>query len=841
MIAGRHRFRTPDETFFHFLAPVDRIYRALALGALLGAGSAGAEPHPDPHQVMERYCFDCHGDGLKKGGMSLDKLLEITPEDANGEADWRKVWKITRHEMMPPAGEDQPNEEERQALTRWIEGAQLGVDHEDPDPGRVTIRRLNRMEYEFTVTDLFGAEIVSEGTYSSDSSVASMRLRDRLPPDDTAFGFDNIGDFQSLSPALLEKYFSIAESIVDQVIAFDGPSFPMRTLDGGALRIDRPEDTQRAEHEADFKVDTAGDYQIEMQFTLGGWIDFGGAYDFSLYVDDETLTEEIISVGGQKTHRYSEVLKLEEGMHRLAFVTDALEPDSRGRLNPLDLRPRIRVIGPMDEGTARYPESHQRIFFKGEPPTDEDGRREYAREIVKRVVDRAFRRPADEGTVERLVTIVMRHDNFERGVGEAISAILTSPRFLFRAELQPQPNDPAEVHPIDEFALASRLSYLLWLSLPDDELIELAEEGRLRENLEPQLKRMLDDPKSARFFEDFPGQWLRTRNVLMTPITRRDGDLNPVRGAMKRETEMLFEHIVRNDLDLIELITADYSFLNQRLAEYYGIPGVEGGEMRKVELPEDSRRGGLLGHGSFLVSTSNPNRTSPVKRGLFVLENLLAIEPPPPPPDIPTLDEAKSGGAAPKTVREQLILHREEKSCASCHAHFDPIGLVLENFDVIGRWRDEENGEPILPSETTVSGDQLGGIDDLKRYFSSRRDRFYHAVTEKLMIYALGRGLEPADAVTVDRIAGEMMRDGGTFSGLLMAVVESPAFQTRRGDDGKTVEPQRSIVPPTPPADQRKGRRFNRREFQAAQEKAKEAKEAAEAAEAKEPAEPTTQ
>jgi hypothetical protein len=248
----------------------------------------------------------------------------------------------------------------------------------------------------------------------------------------------------------------------------------------------------------------------------------------------------------------------------------------------------------------------------------------------------------------------------------------------------------------------------------------------LRTNLRAQVHRMLADKKSERFFEDFPGQWLRTRNVLMTAISHAD-DLNPVRGAMKRETEMLFEHIARNDLDLIELITADYTFVNNSLVVYYGIKGVEGSGFQKISLTPDSNRGGILTHGSFLVASSNPNRTSPVKRGLFVLENLLAIEPPPPPPDIPPLDDAKVGGVTPKTVREQLAAHRENKACAACHAHFDPIGVVLENYDLIGRWRTQENGEPIEAQETTTTGETLSGIADLKNYFAERKDKFYRS------------------------------------------------------------------------------------------------------------------
>ncbi|CAN5166561.1 hypothetical protein BH23VER1_BH23VER1_24000 [soil metagenome] len=793
------------------------VWAGAVLALLAGVPGADGSGRPEGLELVERYCFDCHADGVDKGDIALDSLVYGEDSDAR-QAGWKKAWKMARHELMPPVDKEAPTDAERHAITRWIEGAMLGIDHENPDPGRVTMRRLNRMEYEYSVTDLFGTEIVSEGRYSSDGG-GTVRLRDRLPPDDTAFGFDNIGDFQTLSPALLEKYFTIAEFVIDQVISFDGPEFPVRALDGRALVVTRPDGTNRAEHVAAFDVGLPGRYRIEIDFTLGGWQDFGGAYQFALRVDEHPLAEERIDVGGQETHQFAPVTELDGGEHQLVISTDALEPDSRGKWNPLELRPRIRIVGPMDEGTATYPEPHRRIFFDGEAPGDEGARRLYAREVIRRVVDRAFRRPADDATLDRLAEIAMRHEQFERGVGEALTAALTSLRFLFRSELQPQPDDPEAVHAIDEFALASRLSYLLWLSLPDAELSQLAASGTLRQNLRPQVDRMLADPKSARFFEDFPGQWLRTRNVLMTAISRRDDEINPVRSSMKSETEKLFEYIARQDRDLVELVTADYSFLNGRLAEYYGVDGVEGDAFRKVSFAPGSQRGGLLTHGSFLVSTSNPNRTSPVKRGLYVLENLLAVEPPPPPPDIPALEEPRRGDPHPKSVREQLVLHREKSACAACHAHFDPIGLVLENYDVIGRWRDEERGEPIAPRETTTNGDILEGIDDLKRYFAAHKDRFYRGTTEKLMTYALGRGLEPADAVTVDRIAGQLMEEGGKFSTLLMAVVESPAFQTRRGDDGRAHEPQRSIVPAMPPPEMRKGRKFRPQDFPAAQER----------------------
>lgn len=778
----------------------------IAAAALVGAGGLFGAETPDGRALVEKSCFECHGDGSRKGDLALDELMEADGAEEVARSGWRKAWKITRHEFMPPAGAERPSDGERLALTRWIEAGRLGVDHGRADPGRVTMRRLNRMEYEFSVTDLFGEDVATEREFSADEAVTRLRLRDRLPPDDTAYGFDNIGDFQTLSPALLEKYVELAEDIVGRVIAIEGPSFPSRPL-VGPPDTRREEDPRRVTQSVGFEVAHGGTYEIGVRFSLGGWDEFGGAYDFSFQADDTEFTRDTLEVGGQKTHLYTGAIALAPGPHQIRLVTTAVRPDFEGRMRHLELRPDIRLIGPKDPALAAYPESHGRIFFDGEAPPDPEARRAYAREILRRLADRAFRRPADAGTLDRLTAIALADSHFERGVAQAVTGILASPRFLFRAESQPQPNDPAAIHPLDEFALASRLSYLLWLSLPDEELTRLAGEGRLRGNLRAQVERLLADPKSARFFEDFPGQWLRTRNVLMTPISREDGPLAPVRGAMKRETEMLFEHIARHDRDLLELVTADYTFVDRRLADFYGLRGFEGEGFQKVSLPADSHRGGILAHGSFLVSTSNPNRTSPVKRGLFVLENLFGTPPPPPPANVPPLDEGSRGRPSPRTVREQLAAHREDKSCAACHAHFDPIGIVLEHYDLIGRWRDEEKGEPIVARETTVTGETLEGLDDLRDLFTARKDMFYRCVTEKLLTYALGRGLEPFDAATVDRIAAEVAADGGKFSTLLTAVVESPAFQTRRGDDGRAPDSPNAGIPEPPPPELRKGRR----------------------------------
>ena len=771
-------------------------WMALFFGAAFSVSASAV----DGAKLIQKYCYDCHGEGARKGKVDLEEML--APANLKSEQrEWEKAWKIVRHEFMPPVGADAPSAEERKAITDWIAGEVFAVDAANPDPGRVTIRRLNRMEYEYSVTDIFGTDLATDQSYSSDGAGAVLRLRDRLPPDDTAFGFDNIGDFQSVSPGLLEKYFDIAEFVVGRVIQ-DKPREPEMNL-SGKIKASKSETNFVTTHTVPLEITRAGNYRVQVHFTLGGWQEYGGAYDFAMRLAGKEEVRDTVEVGGYTHYRYTNEVRLTPGTHQLVFTTDAVKPDHKGKTNHLELRAKVTATGPLGAEFAEYSEAHRRIFFKGDAPSDRDAREQYAREILERVANRAFRRPVDAETLDGLTVLAMRNDDFKAGVSQSLAAILTSPKFFYRAETQPQPDDPKAIHPLDEYALASRLSYLLWLSIPDEELMQDAKAGTLRKNLRVQVKRMLSDKKSERFFEDFPGQWLRTRNVLMTAISR-DEKLAPVRGAMKKETEMLFEHIARNDRDLIELITADYTFVNKQLAEYYGLKGADGAEFQKVALTADSKRGGILTHGSFLVASSNPNRTSPVKRGLFVLENLLAVEPPPPPPDIPALEDAKVGGATPKTVREQLAVHRENKACASCHAHFDPIGVVLENYDLIGQWRDQENGEPIQAQERAVTGETLAGIDDLKNFFAARKEKFYRGATEKLMTYALGRGLEPYDAVTVDRVAAAVAADGGKFSTLLLGVIESPAFLNRRGDNGDAKDAPRLAIPPIPPPEKRR-------------------------------------
>jgi Protein of unknown function (DUF1592)/Protein of unknown function (DUF1588)/Protein of unknown function (DUF1585)/Protein of unknown function (DUF1595) len=511
------------------------------------------------------------------------------------------------------------------------------------------------------------------------------------------------------------------------------------------------------------------------------------------------------------------------------------------RVRSLALRIQSATLrGPMDERYYVQPPDYDR-FFPGGVPGDAVGRRRFVREVLGRFVELAFRRPVDDATKDRLVLMAeavsaRAGQTVEAGVAQAMAAVLTSPRFLFREE-SAETGAPGRYPPVDEYALASRLSYFLWSSMPDAKLIRLAGEHKLRESLQAQVDRMLADPRSAEFFRNFVGQWLQARDIetvlINAPaVISRDQAPDPeaekrrarfraliqkppeeltaaekkelqdargtfagsfrrfrefeltreLRQAMRRESEMLFEHIVRGDRSLLELLDCNYTFLNERLAKHYGIEGIRGDEMRRIDLPAGSPRGGILTQGTVLAVTSNPDRTSPVKRGLYILDNILGSPPAPPPPNIPSLEEAgKAVGGRVPSVRESMVLHRSQASCAACHARMDPVGLALENFNALGRWRDKERSGPVDASGKLITGESFKDVRDLKRILVDRHRReFYRCLTEKMLTYSLGRGLEEYDVQAVDMIVDRIEKGQGRASALIAGVIESVPFQKRR-------------------------------------------------------------
>jgi len=446
----------------------------------------------------------------------------------------------------------------------------------------------------------------------------------------------------------------------------------------------------------------------------------------------------------------------------------------------------VELVGPLGEEPPKpvLTETHKRIFTKEPVPGKE---RDTAHELIGNFARRAYRRPVTKEEVDRLTGLYdfarAQGDSFEGGVKMALEAVLVSPYFLFRGELQPEPNNPRSVHPINEFALASRLSYFLWSSMPDEELFAQAERGTLRKNLEAQVKRMLRDPKSRVLVDNFAGQWLQTRNLkLMTPDKKLFPEFDDaLRAAMQKETEMFFESIMREDRSVLDFLNADYTFANERLAKFYGISRVKGDEFQRVSL-KGTQRSGVLSQGSVLVITSNPTRTSPVKRGKWVLENLLGTPPPPPPPDVPELSEAKDKVES-GTLRQRMEQHRQSPICASCHARMDPIGFGLENFDAVGAWRDKDGNFAIDPTGNLVSGETFKGPADLANILmKKRKDDFVHCLSDKMLTYALGRGMEYYDKCAIEEVSKGVAKNRYKFSSMILEVVKSTPFQMRRGE-----------------------------------------------------------
>jgi hypothetical protein len=812
-----------------------------ALAFLAGcACAAAAEPgvssrfHKEIRPLLEQYCWDCHGDGMEKGKVSFDGLKSGKEALAKREL-WLAVLKNVRAGIMPPAKKPRPSPAEIKTLETWIKQEPFGIDLNNPDPGRVTIRRLNRVEYRNTIRDLMGIDFKAD---------------DEFPPDDTGYGFDNIGDVLTISPLLLEKYMQAAETIVAAAVPtnalvmpekiFPASQFRNGDTKGESLDIYKP-----ARLTQSFNAAHAGDYRVIVDLTVSGHFDFDpGLCALTLSIDgQQRLAEEFNWEAGKKFNfEYPE--KWTAGEHELTFELIPLTP-AEEKKTFVNLRiDSVRVQGPLDKSHWTRPKNFERFFTKDDPKTSRE-RKKYAEEILSKFASEAFRRPVDRRTVERLVAIAEETyqrsgTGFQEGIGRAMTAVLASPRFLFRMEESENPAAKERYPLLDEFSLASRLSYFLWSTTPDKELLKLAERRELRKNLAAQIKRMLADRKADELVQNFTGQWLQTRDVEGIDINARvvlfrdnpgDPDLRrkrqrreelrekrdkaklteeeereldqlqqeffarfrnrpnieldgELRRAMRRETEMSFSYIMREDRGVLELLDADYTFLNERLAGHYGLTNldVKGPEMRRVALPEENARGGVLTHGSMLIVTSNPTRTSPVKRGLFVLENILGTPPPPPPPDVPDLEEAaKEFKDREPTLREMLELHREKPLCSSCHNRMDPIGLALENFNALGMWRETERRQPIDVKGKLITGETFNGIKELKRILvNERRLDYYRCLTEKLLIYALGRGLEDYDIHTVDRIVERLDADKGRFSTLLMGVIESSPFQKRR-------------------------------------------------------------
>lgn len=807
----------------------------LCVGASELAGVTAYRKHVEP--LINEYCGDCHLDGAKKGNLAFDEFK--TDADVLENRDlWLRALKNVRAGLMPPEKKPKPSAEEVQKLTSWIKDDVFTIDAANIDPGRVTIRRLNRVEYRNTIRDLTGYD---------------YKVEEELPPDDTGYGFDTIGDVLTLSPLLMEKYMEAAEKITTASVPRTSLMVPEKTI---VESTRRGQGTRHSFYEPttlkySFKAAHAGAYKVMMEFETLGQFDFDpGECRVALKAGGEEIWKQEFKWQSYKLSTFEVELKWAAGDKPLVFEITPLV-DKEKKKNALDLRVAgLRVQGPLEKEHWGRPKNFERFFTK-DPPEDAKGRREYAAEVLKRFAERAYRRPVDQRTVDRLAKLAesiytQPGKKFEDGIAETMTPILASPRFLFRFE-DIEPSADGRMHPLlDEYALATRLSYFLWSTMPDEELFRLASKRELRKNLDAQVKRMLADKRADALVQNFVGQWLQVRDVegidinarevinrdrggqqdfakrrerfrqlreieedKLTPEEKKeleeiragfrrptielDGNL---RRALREEAEKLFAHIAREDRSALELIDADYTFLNERLASHYGVKGVSGQEMRLVKLDAESPRGGVLTMGGPLIVTSNPTRTSPVKRGLFILDNILGMPPPPPPPDIPALEE--SDKELKGTSREILELHRSKPLCHSCHNRMDPLGFALENFNALGMWRDTERGQPIEAAGSLVTGEEFKDVREVKKVLvKNHRETFYSCLTEKMLIYALGRGLEYYDVETVDRIVERLSRENGRFSVLLSGVIESAPFQKRRNPEFK------DNLPPVKAAEQR--------------------------------------
>ena len=727
----------------------------------------------DIRPFLENYCFDCHADDTNKGDIKLDQ--HKTESAAMADLPfWKHVREAVSTEVMPPPKKKkQPTAAERVRIADWIDREIYRIDCSNPDPGRVTINRLNRREYNFSIQDLFGIDFEPAVEF---------------PADDSGYGFDRIGDVLTLSPVLMDKYFNTAEQIVNKAIHQGPPIVPEKILTVGSFKA-MPSDNKSEPKTmtTDLVVTEDGDYTAKVDIRISSFYPFTGELACTVWFNNEQIDHRIYTNTPSLVDAFTISKKLTKGTYTLAYRLDSRKAKSTREDNNIGFSmSEARFVGPTHQ--AALPKSHRAIFTRGPATADRGERLAYAQDIFSRYGERAFRRPVDPAFLTRLSTLAVDHAStlnhtFEDGIALGLQAILVSPRFLFRAETQPRPDDPNHIHLLDEYALASRLSFFLWNSLPDEELLQLAKSNTLRANFDKTITRMMSDEKSQRFLDDFIGQWLQIRDVESIAIVIQEfRDSRNIRSAMRSETEMLFKHIVQNNRDVMELLTATYTFLNEELAKWYGIKDISGKHMRHVELPADGIRGGILTHGSYLVVTSNPTRTSPVKRGLYVLENILDTPPPPAPADVPELEAAKKAFNGGASLRELLEIHREKAECAGCHARMDPIGLGLDQFDLVGRLREKDDGKPIDPRGQLISGEQFTGVQELRAILGKRHKEFYRCVTQKLLTYALGRGLEYYDSCAVNEITNRMLANGGTFSTLLTGVLNSVPFQKRRGD-----------------------------------------------------------
>jgi hypothetical protein len=761
-----------------------------------------ARPALPDAALVQKYCLTCHSARAKTGGLSLEGM---NPADAAAHADvWEKVVMKVRGGMMPPQGMPRPDEATLEAfavsLEQTIDRAALGRSA----PGYKPVHRLNRTEYGNAIRDLLDLQV---------------DVTDLLPADDESHGFDNIAGVLRVSPSLLEQYLSAARRVSSLAVGSDNDVVRL------AYRI--PPDDSQEEHVEGLPLGTRGgllfrhnfpqdaeyEFSIFLMRNIVGYmkgLEYGHLFEVS--IDGERVFA--VQVGGEADNLASDTnmseaankiderlktkVKVAAGPHMVGVTfmkrnasesDEPLQPHERDHdlqnMNGIPQIDHVNVTGPFNPTGPGDTPSRRRVFTCTPKQTSEEAA--CARRILTSLARRAYRRPVTSADVDPILALYeagRKTGAFEAGIEQGLRLILASPKFLFRTETAAGPNDrtrPTPVARVTDIELASRLSFFLWSSIPDDELLTLATKGSLGQPavLERQVRRMLADPKSRALVDNFASQWLLLRNLrghIPTPGDFPNFD-NELRQGFRQETELFFESIVREDRSLIDLINADYTFVNERLARHYGIPNVNGSHFRKVTLKDETRRG-LLGQGSVLTVTSYPNRTSPVLRGKYILENIFGTPPPAPPANVPDLQENHPGEEA-RSLRARLEAHRASPTCASCHRVMDPLGLALENFNGIGEWRVKEPGGPIDPNGQLADGSRVDGPVALRKAVLKRPELFVRTVTQKLMTYGLGRGMEPSDMPVIRAVASGGASQNYRFSSIVLGIVKSVPFQMK--------------------------------------------------------------
>jgi mono/diheme cytochrome c family protein len=753
--------------------------------------------------LVTKYCVTCHGDKLKTAGLVLENLDVTHPAE---RADvWEKVVKKMATGAMPPQGMPRPSDGELSGLKTYLETTLDKAAVANPNPGRAAMHRLNRTEYANAVHDILNLDIDATAL---------------LPADDESYGFDNIAEVLKTSPSLIERYMTASWKV--SRLAVGNTSI---TPDTSVYRV-RPDLSQDG-HIEGLPLGTHGGTKFVHNFPLDGEYEFrvrmwrattdiirGIENRQNLEISIDGVRVKLIAFGGKEDakaafdnsglaaididNRLTVRVPVKAGP-RTVTVTflprsaaqedDILQPFLRSNVDPVGYQgqpsvDRVTIMGPF-KATGPGDTPSRRAIFICRPKTSAE-EVACARKIVSNLARKAYRRPANENDIENLLTFYQKGRNegksFDSGIEAAIQLILASPEFIYRFEADPKNLAQDAVYKLGDMELASRLSFFLWSTIPDEQLITVASQGKLKDPVafDQQVRRMMKDPRSKALVENFAGQWLFLRNLrTFNPDfeTFPDFDDN-LRNSMRHETELLFDSVMREDRSVMDLLTADYTFVNERLARHYGMTGIYGSEFRRVPVMNDSRRG-ILGQASILTVTSLPTRTSAVQRGKWIMTNLLGTPPPPPPPNVPAL-QANQAGKAPKSLRERMEAHRANPFCAQCHKVMDPIGFTLENFDAVGQWRDNDEGAKIDVSGTLFNGYKVSTASDLRKMLTDRPEVFLRVFTEKLMTYALGRGPEYYDMPTIRQIVRDASKNDYKFSSFVMGIVKSTPFQMKK-------------------------------------------------------------